>query len=359
MQTLLSVVIPVYQGEKTIARAVKSVLAIPLGEELEVVVVNDGSRDDTGAILERMSLLDSRLRVLTIENCGRSAARNLGVRNACGRWLMFLDADDYLLPEGFPELVECCRTRESGFVVFGRRQSNKPEYAEWALTCGKQHIAASRYVDSLLWEAKPRNIADEWRYNHGATWSRLYDREALLALDYRTDGLLAPFPERVRFSEDRLLNIALLKTMGDVEVEFIPTELYYWDLGESQTCQVIHEDDADSLMRFVEVVSGMVNCGILSPEESDAVIGREAFWQFQRLTRHASELGWSLPELFRAVFARKEITGAVKRTPYSTLTYRALWRPACKLLGNGAVYTAFLLYSAARAVKNALKGRAG
>lgn len=355
MRTLLSIVVAVYQGEKTVERAVSSALAIPF-EELEVIVVNDGSTDGTGTILERMSLQDSRLKVVNEENRGRSAARNLGVSLSSGKWLMFLDADDYLLPEAFPELVKRCRQQGRGLVVFSRRQSDKPEYSGCSASCGEQRLTATRYVESLFWEPKPTCIADEWRYNHGSTWARLYDRDMLLGLAESTGGLLTPFPEGVRFSEDRLLNIALLRTMGETEVEFVADELYYWDVGESQTCQVVHDDDADSLARYAEFVAGMERCAVVTANEADAVVGREAFYQFQRLARRGRELGWRLPAAYRDILIRKDIAGAVRRTPYGALSSSPFWRAAWRLVGRGRPGAAFRLYAAAWAVKGAVKG---
>jgi len=87
----VSVIIPVFNGEATVGRAIDSVLAQELDGEFDVVVVNDGSTDGTAKVLAPYG---DHIRVVTQENRGRSAARNIGARNSTGEYLAFLDADD-------------------------------------------------------------------------------------------------------------------------------------------------------------------------------------------------------------------------------------------------------------------------
>lgn len=94
----ISVVIPAYNSETTVKRAVDSVYAQDY-ENIEVIVVNDGSPDNTGEVLEELKNIHPDLVVITKENGGVSAARNDGIKAATGKWLMTLDADDYIDPE--------------------------------------------------------------------------------------------------------------------------------------------------------------------------------------------------------------------------------------------------------------------
>lgn len=94
----LSVIIPAYQAEKTIARAIKSVLTIDV-DSLEVIVVNDGSTDSTSEMVRSIVSFDKRVNLIEQSNSGRSVARDVGFRAANGDWIMFVDADDFLLPD--------------------------------------------------------------------------------------------------------------------------------------------------------------------------------------------------------------------------------------------------------------------
>ncbi len=92
---MISVVIPLYNKEASIAQSLSSVLSQSY-DDFEVVVVDDGSTDGSVAIVEAIN--DPHIRLIRQENGGPSKARNTGVKNARGEWILFIDADDELLP---------------------------------------------------------------------------------------------------------------------------------------------------------------------------------------------------------------------------------------------------------------------
>ena len=92
---MISVIIPLYNKEPIIERSLQSVLSQDY-DDFEVVVVNDGSTDRSADIVR--SINDPRIRLIEQENGGPSKARNTGTKNARGEWILFLDADDELLP---------------------------------------------------------------------------------------------------------------------------------------------------------------------------------------------------------------------------------------------------------------------
>ncbi len=95
---LVSVVVPAYNAAAFIERTLNSVCA-QSWSELEILVVDDGSSDDTADIVHRLAAGDGRIRLLRQENQGVSAARNLGIENARGEYIALLDADDIWMPE--------------------------------------------------------------------------------------------------------------------------------------------------------------------------------------------------------------------------------------------------------------------
>ena len=92
---MISIVIPLYNKEASIKQSLKSVLSQSY-DDFEVVIVDDGSADGSVAVVEAIN--DPRIRLIKQENGGPSKARNTGVKNAKGEWILFLDADDEMLP---------------------------------------------------------------------------------------------------------------------------------------------------------------------------------------------------------------------------------------------------------------------
>lgn len=102
MKPIISVVIPLYNKENEIQRAIQSVLAQSL-PNFEVIVVNDGSTDNSFEQVQKIT--DPRIRIISQENQGVSAARNKGTANSTANWIAFLDADDEWHPEFLESLL--------------------------------------------------------------------------------------------------------------------------------------------------------------------------------------------------------------------------------------------------------------
>jgi teichuronic acid biosynthesis glycosyltransferase TuaG len=109
---LVTVIVPMHNDQRTIAESLRSVLAQTL-TDWQLVVVDDGSTDDSAAIAADFAWRDPRIRVVRQVNQGAAAARNRGLREATGRFVHFLDADDWLLPRALAALVEAAEW--SGF----------------------------------------------------------------------------------------------------------------------------------------------------------------------------------------------------------------------------------------------------
>lgn len=103
-ETLISVIVPVYNIMDCLERCVKSICA-QTWENLEILLVDDGSTDGTGALCDQLAKKDGRIRVFHKENGGSSSARNLGIREAKGEWLGFVDSDDWIEPQMYERLL--------------------------------------------------------------------------------------------------------------------------------------------------------------------------------------------------------------------------------------------------------------
>lgn len=108
MQDLISVIVPVYNIMDCLPRCVKSICAQTYSK-LEILLVDDGSNDGTQRLVDELAQTDQRIRVFHKPNGGSSSARNLGIRQAKGEYLGFVDSDDYIEPYMYENLMECIR----------------------------------------------------------------------------------------------------------------------------------------------------------------------------------------------------------------------------------------------------------
>ena len=99
----VSIIIPVYKVEKYLPDCLNSVLSQTF-QDWEAICVNDGSPDNCGKILDEYAQRDKRIKVIIQENQGLSLARNNGLKQAKGEYILFLDSDDFI----YPQLLEIC-----------------------------------------------------------------------------------------------------------------------------------------------------------------------------------------------------------------------------------------------------------
>ncbi|MBD5551893.1 MAG: glycosyltransferase [Lachnospiraceae bacterium] len=113
-QDLISVIVPVYNIKEYLERCVDSILA-QTWKNLEVLLVDDGSIDGTEKLVDELTKKDARIRVFHKENGGSSSARNLGIRKAEGKYLGFVDSDDYIEPFMYERLYRAIK--ETGIPI--------------------------------------------------------------------------------------------------------------------------------------------------------------------------------------------------------------------------------------------------
>ena len=124
MKTILSIIIPAYNAEKTIGYCLES-LADHTQYAAEIIVVNDGSQDSTEDICNRFIQRGYRLRLFSQSNSGISAARNLALRHACGKYFTFVDADDYVSADFCRVMTQCLQSEEYDVLWFGTNQTKQ------------------------------------------------------------------------------------------------------------------------------------------------------------------------------------------------------------------------------------------
>lgn len=103
--SLISIIVPVYNAENTLRQCVDSILSQEY-KDLELLLIDDGSKDGSPAICDEYAVKDERVRVFHKENGGVSSARNLGLDNAIGEWITFIDSDDYITEDYFESVAD-------------------------------------------------------------------------------------------------------------------------------------------------------------------------------------------------------------------------------------------------------------
>ena len=187
MNPIVSIVMPCYNNGQTLARTVKSIQA-QTQTNWELIAVDDGSRDDTLSVLERLAKDEPRMRVIHQENGGVSSARNRGMDAACGQWIFFIDADDHLLEHALEHLLTL--TDDSVDIVCGayvmhfRDEGGRQE----------KHTCTSGDLKTVLESL----IRGDSALN--SMCARLYRADLL-----RSNGVRAPL--RVKVGEDVLFNL--------------------------------------------------------------------------------------------------------------------------------------------------------
>ncbi len=120
---LISVIIPAYNSMDCLEKCVMSVLKQTY-PYLEIILVDDGSTDNTGALAEKLALMDKRIKVIHKENGGSSSARNVGIREAKGEYLGFVDSDDYIEPTMYERLYTAATMENLMMVQISRDEIN-------------------------------------------------------------------------------------------------------------------------------------------------------------------------------------------------------------------------------------------
>lgn len=182
---MISVIIPVYNAERYLSQCMDSILSQTY-RDFEVILINDGSTDSSKFICEEYAVKDARVRVLHKQNGGVSSARNLGLKNAIGEWIVFCDADDYVSPYYLDNLYKAVDEYDIDLVF---------NYA--VVHCNKS-IEKENYPVKII---NVNEISDMFLYNdliwHTSPWSKLFKRSII------NEGQLK-YSEDMHIGEDAL-----------------------------------------------------------------------------------------------------------------------------------------------------------
>ncbi|MFR3841771.1 MAG: glycosyltransferase family 2 protein [Mediterraneibacter faecis] len=206
---LVSVVVPVYKVEQYLERCVKSICEQTY-QELEIILVDDGSPDRCGEMCEELAQKDKRIQVLNKQNGGLSDARNAGVKLATGKYLLFVDSDDYIAKDLVEKTVTEAEKMACDMVLFDYYcVENGIEEVRTTQIPGGKVISLEKEHQLLL--APP------------AAWAKLFNREFYVKAD-------CPFPKGLYFEDLATTPIFFLKAK---RISYLKEPLYYYIIREN------------------------------------------------------------------------------------------------------------------------------
>ncbi|MCR4789342.1 MAG: glycosyltransferase [Lachnospiraceae bacterium] len=168
---LISVIVPAYNIEKYIGRCLDSIIAQTY-TELEIIAVDDGSTDDTGAVLDGYAKKDQRIKVIHQENLGLSGARNSALKVASGDYIGFVDGDDHIEPAMYETMINSCLENEAEMAICAYRQIGEGI---------KNREFSGRIIPLSRDEALDIYICDDREFSiYNSVWSRLFKKEIVL-----------------------------------------------------------------------------------------------------------------------------------------------------------------------------------
>lgn len=218
MNPSVTIIVPVYNAEATLRRCVESVLSQDYAD-FELLLADDGSGDASGAICDEFAAADSRVRVIHKENSGVSDTRNLCLNRARGRYLQFLDADDWITPDATRLLVRAMEDHRCDLVisdfyrVVGERVSHKGDIDE------TQVLTREEYAAHMM-----ENPAD---FYYGVLWNKLYRREIVEAHRLRMDPAIS-------WCEDFMFNLEYIRRAETFFALQVP--VYYYVKTRGSLC---------------------------------------------------------------------------------------------------------------------------
>ena len=129
MEELISVIVPVYNAENTLERCLTSILQQTY-KQIEIICINDGSRDDSLNVLRKFEKFDTRIKVIDKNNEGVSEARNVGIKASNGQYILFVDSDDYIKMNMVLDLYRAMKKKDADIAIEGYQEINQERILE-------------------------------------------------------------------------------------------------------------------------------------------------------------------------------------------------------------------------------------
>ena len=233
---MISIIIPLYNSEKYLTRCVKSTVGQSYSD-LEIILVDDGSEDNSLQFCREWERLDSRIKVIAQSNQGVSAARNTGLGCATGQYIMFLDSDDYMKPNMCAVMLSKMEKKDADLVICGTEE-NGGTY--WKPKQSTDYPTPESFKFDFIQLLQTELLSPPW--------NKLYKKEKITS----------NFPAGVSFGEDLIFNLSYLKNCQ--RVSFIPDALHFHEKGNANS--LARKTDLHRLRDIERIQSAILDfCG--------------------------------------------------------------------------------------------------
>ena len=222
----ISIVIPVYNKQKYIAKTLDSVLGQTF-RDFEVILIDDGSTDGSGMICDNMAASDARIKVFHTQNQGVSAARNLGIRMASGKYISFIDADDYIDDSFLAKLRDSLIENASGLAICGYEEIRNGERSV--------HVHKDFLSGNMVYEALRQDLLC-------ILWNKLFVREKIRHF----------FDENISTCEDSIFCIRYYLD-NNPEISFVDEPLYHYIVREGGLTGGVQKGAFDGIRGLLRV----------------------------------------------------------------------------------------------------------
>lgn len=254
----LSVIIPIYNAEKYLRPCLDSVLRSSY-PHFELILVNDGSTDGSLAVCEEYAARDSRIRLFSQENGGVSSARNKGIDESQGEWLIFIDADDLISPD-FLGPVAREGLQSADFLLFDFAA------AEGQLDTGipdaKGIFYSKGQMTQLLQRALvPKQLVENGNVNFNSSNARAFKKSII-------DRYHIRFAPDISFGEDKLFNLEY--QMRAESCRYLPYPVYFYRFHEDSLSHRYTPDFLRNRQELFQSIKGVLEAGgMFQPVEND------------------------------------------------------------------------------------------
>ena len=241
-QPLVSIILPVYNAQSHLARCVGSICAQTY-RNIEIIILNDGSKDQSLPVCEEFRQKDPRILLVDKANSGVSDTRNLGLKLASGKYVEFVDSDDYLDPDFTERLVAAAEENEADFVIAPYKMvipagASKPEQVLDKIQDELGVMSVARPPEVREYGFLPAGVYDKdtfalrlmdkpASYFYSVLWNKLYRRDILTGNDIQ-------FVSEMRWAEDLVFNMQYIQ-YAEVFAS-IPQPGYYYVQNPQSIC---------------------------------------------------------------------------------------------------------------------------